>query len=836
MTTARYSQRQFVVFCLAFTLALGFFAMSVSVPMAHAAGCTLPDYPRPDCTGVPTGTTFTNTVGSYTASTNNQVIDGWHITGDLTVTANNVTIKNTQVDGTIVNDIASASYMTNIMDTTIGVASSCVVSPGIDTPNDMGGYTATRVKIIGHDDGFRAGGSNITVRDSYVKNCGFSASHGDGIQDYPYADNLVFDHNTMDLCGQWSTVPTSTSGCNVPGHNSPIFVHSSWSWSGGPGSRNVTITNNLALGGVYTLYLLPHSTWTITGNRVVNNTWDYSAYENEASCAGTWSDNTVVTMNANYQVTGTLFTADNCSGALHAVSGGGDTTPPTSPTNLAANATSSSSITVSWTAATDNVGVVRYDVERCLGLSCSDFAQVGTAQNSPFTDSSLTASTGYSYHVRAVDAAGNVSGWSNVVGATTQSVSDTQAPTVPTNLSATAISSSQINLSWTASTDNVSVTGYRIFRDGVQVGTSSGANYSDVGLSPSTNYSYVVNAIDAAGNISANSNTANATTQGGGSVYQNAIEAESATVSNGASVGSDVNASGGQFLQFASATGVGSNSCPAYPSFPDTSCTGVPAGTTLTVKSGNQTISTAGMIIDGWDVRGKLIINAQNVTVKNSIVHGPAAGGCSNGAAIEVNANYATIQDTEVVMDNPTACLDGIWLNANYATLTRLNVHGGTDGIKAATSPFGHDYLIQDSYIHDMKWWATDPNQGGGDTHNDGIQSWGGASNVTLTHNRIDMSTVLDSGGQMVSNSAWQDGATNSRAEYNYLDGGGCTLNFAWGSGSVQPIYVNYNHFGRHQGFTGCVVLINNAAVMTQYNGNIWQDTGLAVPNYQQHD
>ena len=74
----------------------------------------------------------------------------------------------------------------------------------------------------------------------------------------------------------------------------------------------------------------------------------------------------------------------------------------------------------------------------------------------------------------------------------------------------------------------------------------------------------------------------------------------------------------------------GGRSCAPFPSFPDASCTGVPPGTALTVKTGNQTISTAGAVVDGWDVRGKLIINAANVTVKNTIVHGPPAGGCSN--------------------------------------------------------------------------------------------------------------------------------------------------------------------------------------------------------------
>ncbi|MEK9154448.1 MAG: fibronectin type III domain-containing protein, partial [Patescibacteria group bacterium] len=90
---------------------------------------------------------------------------------------------------------------------------------------------------------------------------------------------------------------------------------------------------------------------------------------------------------------------------------------------------------------------------------------------------------------------------------------DTQAPSIPTGLSATAISSSQINLSWTASTDNVGVTGYRIYRAGTQIATTANTNYSNTGLSASTAYSYIVSAYDAAGNLSAQSSSASATTQ-----------------------------------------------------------------------------------------------------------------------------------------------------------------------------------------------------------------------------------------------------------------------------------------------------------------------------------
>ncbi|MHA6757577.1 cellulose binding domain-containing protein [Streptacidiphilus sp. PAMC 29251] len=92
---------------------------------------------------------------------------------------------------------------------------------------------------------------------------------------------------------------------------------------------------------------------------------------------------------------------------------------------------------------------------------------------------------------------------------------DTQAPTTPANLTVTGTTSSSAALSWTASTDNVGVNGYDVYRGGTLVGTATGTGYTDTGLSASTAYSYTVKAVDAAGNLSAASNSATATTQAG---------------------------------------------------------------------------------------------------------------------------------------------------------------------------------------------------------------------------------------------------------------------------------------------------------------------------------
>ncbi|MDQ1723144.1 MAG: hypothetical protein QOG52_172 [Frankiaceae bacterium] len=325
--------------------------------------------------------------------------------------------------------------------------------------------------------------------------------------------------------------------------------------------------------------------------------------------------------------------------------GGGDTTPPSAPTGLTSPSHTSSSVALSWSASTDNVGVTGYQVFR-------NGTQVGTAGGTSYTDSGLAASTAYSYTVKAVDAAGNVSGasssisvttaagtstnialgkpatasstenstfpasnavdgnattrWSSafsdpqwlqvdlgqsyaishvtltweaaygkayqlqtspdgtnwtsiystttgdggtddlavtgtgryirvygttrgtaygyslyelVVNGTAQTGGDTTPPSAPGSLTSPSHTSSSVALSWNASTDNVGVTGYRVYRNGSQVGTPSGTSYTDTGLAASTAYSYTVKAVDAAGNLSAASNTLSVTTSassGGG--------------------------------------------------------------------------------------------------------------------------------------------------------------------------------------------------------------------------------------------------------------------------------------------------------------------------------
>jgi chitinase len=187
--------------------------------------------------------------------------------------------------------------------------------------------------------------------------------------------------------------------------------------------------------------------------------------------------------------------------------GGGDTQAPTAPTNLRVTGSTPSSVSLAWNAASDDVGVSGYDVLR-------NGAVIGGGGATSFTAAGLAANTSFAFTVRARDAAGNVSAQSNqVTGATQPAAGDTQAPTAPTNLRATAATSSSVSLAWNASTDNVGVVRYDVLQNGTKVGGGAATSFTATGFAPNTSFSFTVRAADAAGNLSALSNQITARTQ-----------------------------------------------------------------------------------------------------------------------------------------------------------------------------------------------------------------------------------------------------------------------------------------------------------------------------------
>ena len=178
---------------------------------------------------------------------------------------------------------------------------------------------------------------------------------------------------------------------------------------------------------------------------------------------------------------------------------------------------------LSWSPSTESGGSVStYLVERCQGTSCDSFSQIGTAAGTTFNDTGLAPSTTYSYRVRAKDTAKNIGPYSDVVTFTIP----TTIPAAPGNVTATAVSSRGITVSWIASVENGgTVSSYSLERctgadctNFAQIGTSVATMFNDYGLAGATNYTYRIRAMDTAGNASPYSNLAVNTTLRGGRI------------------------------------------------------------------------------------------------------------------------------------------------------------------------------------------------------------------------------------------------------------------------------------------------------------------------------
>jgi chitodextrinase len=182
---------------------------------------------------------------------------------------------------------------------------------------------------------------------------------------------------------------------------------------------------------------------------------------------------------------------------------GSDTTAPTTPGNLRATALDASRVSLTWSASTDAVGVTGYRVSRD-GVVVATVAATGTG----FTDTGLAPVTGYAYQVVAVDAAGNASAPASASATTLAPTPvDTAPPSAPTDLTA-SVAKRKVTLAWRASTDDIGVTAYRVYRDGRLVGTVTVATaafptrFVDTLPGKVRSARYTVVALDGAGNAS----------------------------------------------------------------------------------------------------------------------------------------------------------------------------------------------------------------------------------------------------------------------------------------------------------------------------------------------
>ena len=341
-------------------------------------------------------------------------------------------------------------------------------------------------------------------------------------------------------------------------------------------------------------------------------------------------------------------------------SGSADTVAPTVSV-ISASGTTTSSTNLSWTTSSDNVGIAGYKVYQNGVLKTTTTA-------TSLVISGLSASTAYGFYVTAYDATGNTSVASNMVNVTTLTLADTSAPTA-TTISASGITTSGTNLSWTASSDNVGVAGYKVYQNGVLKTTTTATSLVVSGLSASTTYGFYVTAFDAAGNTSFASNMVNVTTL----TLADTSAPTAPTISVSGTTTSSTNLSWN-----ISSDNVGVAGYKVYQN-------GILKTTTTAtslVVSGLSASTTYGFYVTAYDAAGNTSVasNALNITTLNLTVLAPTVTYCtSNGGT-----SYEFIKRVQIgTIDNLSGNNGGygnftsMSTNVNLGSLVSISISSG---------------------------------------------------------------------------------------------------------------------------------------------------------------
>jgi hypothetical protein len=262
-------------------------------PPADGPTYTPGAFPNPASTGVPAGWQPAAVhEGDLWVEQPGAVIEDMLVTGAIQVRADNVTIRRTRVLGIIWNQYDDDEQFGGLLieDTEVGPDSGVLTDWGHGAIGTSG-YTARRVEIHNVTDGFRVSGDNVLIEDSFVKltQVDGECNHLDGVQGYGGGQNVVVRHNTLDARGRCS--------------NAAYFM--------ADGSPHSDVQNNLLLGGGYVLRLYQAevaTTFVARNNSIVDGSWDFGPIHivQNGRMSLTCSGNQVVTIDANYQVTGTV--------------------------------------------------------------------------------------------------------------------------------------------------------------------------------------------------------------------------------------------------------------------------------------------------------------------------------------------------------------------------------------------------------------------------------------------------------------------------------------------------------------------------------------------------
>lgn len=294
------------------------------------------------------------------------------------------------------------------------------------------------------------------------------------------------------------------------------------------------------------------------------------------------------------------------------------------------------------------------------------------------------------------------------------------------------------------------------------------------------------------------------------------FEAESGTNLTNASTFTDSTASGGQGLRFSTASSAG---CP-LPAYPDETCTGVPAGTSLTIHNGNMDINTSNTTVENRDIRGCVRIGngVSGVIIRKSKIT------CS-GIAVSIS-DQAVTQSRLLLEDVEISCAgSGTGVSEASFTVRRANIHSCENGFD-----LNQYVLIEDSYIHELASPGSDP-------HEDGIQLAfrlengqfvQGARNITVRHNTIfayNRNTQTFGTSSIISN---QLGDINILIEDNLLAGGAATL-YCVQDGRGTNYQVLRNHFSTQFKNTVGFFFPSTGCSDETLSGNVYHETGQPI-------
>lgn len=261
-------------------------------------------------------------------------------------------------------------------------------------------------------------------------------------------------------------------------------------------------------------------------------------------------------------------------------------------------------------------------------------------------------------------------------------------------------------------------------------------------------------------------------------------------------------------------TGLNSGSVTSSGVKPTAATTGVPAGTPLVQYTGNITITREGTVLDGMDIHGFVNVKAKNVTIRNSIVRGGVAT-AATGVITDYGYTGLLISDVTVQPEFPSVYTDGI--KGNNFTAVRVHVNGGVDTMKV----HGDNVHVVDTLLENTQYFANDPAQNGGGTHNDNIQILYG-NNITIEGTAVRGATGFGILG------AADVADTNLVVKNNWLDGGWCSMKLQALNGHTETATTTDNKFGPNHGAKNCAFQALPGVNLTD-SGSVWEADGTPV-------